>query len=453
MTWSPRCESRVLRAGPAAVGRIIPGGDLHEKYCGWLDKVAAFMLSLRTDAGEYVPVLFRPFHEHTGNGFWWGKGNCTAEEYIALWRFTLEYLRDTKGVHNLLYVYSPDIVSSQDNYLEFWPGDAYVDVLGLDAYDRSSWAIETNGLRLMRLLKHIAYLKNKPFAFTETGLENNTSQSKWWTEKLSKAIAGIPVAYVLVWRNKDTNHFFGPYPGCVSEEDFKTFVAGEQILLEKEPVNTSEESDHDSIPEITYWHEDFEYGTEEDHLDRWVIPIDKAEFLAASANYKNIQPDSTVQLPTDQGSYSVSLENGHTKVLSDCYEQSDAYRKYLYKGYLAEMNCYVFEYEGLEWEGISYVSKANGEEYGLRTQALFSLNQNCYCVDACTELEGERAGIIKVFQVSGGEFKFMFGLWSDKIFPQTVCWKDNITLYVKALREENGADQTYYYKIPLDQVQ
>jgi hypothetical protein len=81
-------------------------------------------------------------------------------------------------------------------------------------------------------------------------------------------------------------------------------------------------------------------------------------------------------------------------VLSDCYEQSDAYRKYLYKGYLAEMNCYVFEYEGLEWEGISYVSKANGEEYGLRTQALFSLNQNCYCVDACTELEGERAGII-----------------------------------------------------------
>ncbi len=179
-------------------------------------------------------MLFRPFHEHTGNGFWWGKGNCTAEEYIALWRFTLEYLRDTKGVHNLLYVYSPDIVSSQDNYLEFWPGDAYVDVLGLDAYDRSSWAIETNGLRLMRLLKHIAYLKNKPFAFTETGLENNTSQSKWWTEKLSKAIAGIPVAYVLVWRNKDTNHFFGPYPGCVSEEDFKTFVAGEQILLEKD---------------------------------------------------------------------------------------------------------------------------------------------------------------------------------------------------------------------------
>lgn len=93
------------------------------------------------------------------------------------------------------------------------------------------------------------------------------------------------------------------------------WVYNQKILLEKEPVNTSEESDHDSIPEITYWHEDFEYGTEEDHLDRWVIPIDEAEFLAASANYKNIQPDSTVQLPTDQGSYSVSLEMGTQK----CY--------------------------------------------------------------------------------------------------------------------------------------
>ena len=217
-----------------AVSSILPGGANHAQFRLWLDRLAGFFVGLKSADGTCAPVLFRPFHEHTGNGFWWGKGNCTAEEYIALWRFTLEYLRDTKGVHNLLYVYSPDIVSSQDNYLEFWPGDAYVDILGLDAYDRSSWAIETNGLRLMRLLKHIAYLKNKPFAFTETGLENNTSQSKWWTEKLSKAIAGIPVAYVLVWRNKDTNHFFGPYPGCVSEEDFKTFVAGEQILLEKD---------------------------------------------------------------------------------------------------------------------------------------------------------------------------------------------------------------------------
>lgn len=43
---------------------------------------------------------------------------------------------------------------------------------------------------------------------------------------------------------------------------------------------------------------------------------------------------------------------------------------------------------------------------------VFSPNSNnCYCVDACTEFEGERAaGFIKVYQVSYDEFQFMFGL-------------------------------------------
>lgn len=218
----------------SAVSRIIPGGDLHDTFRGWLDLVADFMLSLRADGGEYVPVLFRPYHEHTGNGFWWGKGNCTAADYVALWRFTVEYLRDERGVHNLLYVYSPDIVGSQDSYLEFWPGDDYVDILGLDAYDRSSWSVATDGLRLMRLLRHIAYLRNKPFAFTETGVENNTSQPGWWTGTLMKAIEGMPVAYVLVWRNKDRSHFFGPWPGCVSEDDFRAFAASPQIRMESD---------------------------------------------------------------------------------------------------------------------------------------------------------------------------------------------------------------------------
>lgn len=232
-TTNPVTGGTAWDATPA-VSQIVPGGGLHEKYCEWLDRVADFLLSLRSEDGEYVPVLFRPFHEHTGNGFWWGKGNCTAADYVALWRFTVEYLRDTKGVHHLLYVYSPDIVGSQDSYLEFWPGDEYVDILGLDAYDRSSWSVATDGQRLMRLVKHIARIKNKPFAFTETGIENNTSQPTWWTGTLMKAIDDMPVAYVLVWRNKDRNHFFGPWPGCVSEEDFRRFIADPQILTERD---------------------------------------------------------------------------------------------------------------------------------------------------------------------------------------------------------------------------
>lgn len=216
-----------------AVYRIIPGGDLHEKFCGYLDKVAEFIGSLKVGE-EMVPMLFRPWHEHSGGGFWWGNGNCTAEQFVTLWKFTVEYLRDTKGLHNILYVFSTDIVSSQSAYLNFWPGSQWVDVLGIDAYERPGWTLPENGIRLMRLLNHVSGIKNKPFAFTETGLECNTSQPQWWTRNLAASFAGLSPAYVLVWRNKDLTHFYGPYPGCVSENDFKEFIGADNILLESE---------------------------------------------------------------------------------------------------------------------------------------------------------------------------------------------------------------------------
>lgn len=220
-----------------AVGDIIPGGVLHEKFRGWLDKTADFIKTLRTADGTQIPILFRPWHEHTGSGFWWGKGNCTAQDYITLWQFTVEYLRDTKEIHNMLYVYSPDIVNSYDNYLEFWPGDEYVDIIGLDAYERTGWSLPSEGARLLRLVKHIAYQKNKPAAFTETGLENNKSNPTWWTGNLAAAMNDIPLAYVLVWRNAAENHFFGPYPGCVSEDDFRAFAQNGRMLFEDDIQN------------------------------------------------------------------------------------------------------------------------------------------------------------------------------------------------------------------------
>lgn len=215
-----------------AVATIIPGGINHDKYKQWLDKLALFFNSLKDDNGREVPILFRLFHEHTGDGFWWGNGNANATDFSRLWQFTVTYLRDIKSVHNLLYVYSPDVVNTQDQYLAFWPGDNFVDVLGIDIYDNSSINYQIRCLQLLRLLNHIGKFKNKPIALTETGLENNTTQPNWWTEKLLNIISRQPVAYVQVWRNSSQYHFFGPYPGCVSESDFKSFAKNKLMLFQ-----------------------------------------------------------------------------------------------------------------------------------------------------------------------------------------------------------------------------
>jgi hypothetical protein len=42
------------------VASILPGGEKHQLYLQYLDKLADFMLSLKTDQGKYIPILFRP---------------------------------------------------------------------------------------------------------------------------------------------------------------------------------------------------------------------------------------------------------------------------------------------------------------------------------------------------------------------------------------------------------
>jgi len=64
---------------PGVVKSILPGGDKNAEFNQWLDRVAGFFARLKDGNGEPIPVLFRPFHEHTGSLFWWGKDLCTPE--------------------------------------------------------------------------------------------------------------------------------------------------------------------------------------------------------------------------------------------------------------------------------------------------------------------------------------------------------------------------------------
>src|SRR6202012_4789625 len=85
---------------------IIPGGAHHDVWVKYLDNIASYAKKLKGPEGEPIPLLFRPFHELTGNWFWWCKNTSTPEDFKTLWRFTIDYLRNTKHLHNLLIVYS-----------------------------------------------------------------------------------------------------------------------------------------------------------------------------------------------------------------------------------------------------------------------------------------------------------------------------------------------------------
>lgn len=231
-----------------AVHEILPGQKLHEYYVSQLDLVADFLNRCKT-GNTFIPIIFRPWHEHNGDWFWWGKENATEADYIALWKFTVQYLRDTRKVNHLIYAFSPDGSRLDDadlkgSYLYGYPGDDYVDLLGVDDYRDVGikWNTKTGAqqrsdfLRVLQVVSDHANAKRKVAALTETGLESVTNPT-WFTEVILKPLKETPsikLAYVLVWRNANKNHHYAPYKSHLSAPDFITFFNDPYTLFESD---------------------------------------------------------------------------------------------------------------------------------------------------------------------------------------------------------------------------
>lgn len=225
-----------------SVASILPGAPKNELYNSWLDKLASFMLSLKGSDNKQIPILFRPYHELTGNWFWWGKKHCTPEEFKQLWQYTFNYL-NKKGVHNLIYVYNTSDFDSKEEFLERYPGDDFVDMVSFDTYDYKGPAdgnlFSKNLDKRLTMLEAVAKDHKKLAALAETGYEA-IPFSEWWTESLWKAIGNHKISYVLLWRNfgyqpsTGRQHFYAPHVGHVSEKNFMKFYNLEKTLFEKE---------------------------------------------------------------------------------------------------------------------------------------------------------------------------------------------------------------------------
>lgn len=226
-----------------SVASIIPGGAKHELYKTYLDKLAIFLSELKGSDGGQIPVLFRPFHEQTGNWFWWCQNTCTPQEYTTLWQFTVNYLRNNKQLHHILYVYNTSDFENKAQFMERYPGDDYVDVISFDAYQNEKMITDSSNEfvqkvdKCLGMLKEMAHEKNKLAAFAETGFEA-IPKANWWTNDLLPLLKKHQPSYVLVWRNaglmKESGkmHYYAPYPKQVSAPDFVNFYKEETIVFQ-----------------------------------------------------------------------------------------------------------------------------------------------------------------------------------------------------------------------------
>lgn len=107
---------------------FVPGSETYNSLLEGMDRAVPYLQQLE-DAD--VPILWRPFHELDGGWFWWSKGG--SENFVKLWQLMYSRYTDFWGLDNLIWVYG---YSGNGGDMAAWyPGDAYVDLLGADSYD------------------------------------------------------------------------------------------------------------------------------------------------------------------------------------------------------------------------------------------------------------------------------------------------------------------------------
>lgn len=109
------------------------GSSEYNQVIKQMDQIAGYLKQMQ-DAG--IVVIWRPLHEGAGNiynyndgkaWFWWGTGG--AEPYKYLWQLMYDRFTNHHGLNNLIWVWTGDVKGKA-----FYPGDAYVDIIGCDNY-------------------------------------------------------------------------------------------------------------------------------------------------------------------------------------------------------------------------------------------------------------------------------------------------------------------------------
>lgn len=177
-----------------------------------IDAIASYLLNLQ-EAG--IPVLWRPLHEAAGNTntynggkawFWWG--NSGPEAYKELWIYLFNRLK-AKGVNNLIWVWT-----SCGNDPDWYPGDEYVDIIGLDYYENDPAKYHLSLSDQMGVL--MGFTKHKILALSEAGalpsMEAMTQGGDLW-------------AYMVPWNGDYTTN-----PDINSPAFFRELFNDERVI-------------------------------------------------------------------------------------------------------------------------------------------------------------------------------------------------------------------------------
>jgi len=123
-----------------------------------------------------LPIALTVAHEMNGDWYPWGTKGNTPADFVAAWRHIHDVFAKA-GATNVIWIWNPnDIYPVPDVKLQpLYPGDAYVDWIGVTGY----WGVigpQTYGTLFLPTLLDIRKFTQKPFIIAETSVEPGTNQ-------------------------------------------------------------------------------------------------------------------------------------------------------------------------------------------------------------------------------------------------------------------------------------
>lgn len=142
------------------------------------------------------PVLLRFMHEMNGNWYPWsvgwnGGGRNTSAHIVSAYRHAWQIFQD-EGATDVQWVWSPNTGAPVGvRYASLYPGDQYVDIVGLDGYNGGDALPRFGGWKSFReifegSLDEVARLTDRPVMIAETGSAESGGDKAAWISNMFK---------------------------------------------------------------------------------------------------------------------------------------------------------------------------------------------------------------------------------------------------------------------------
>jgi mannan endo-1,4-beta-mannosidase len=135
-----------------------------------------------------LPIALTFAHEMNGNWYPWGHSKATPKDFVSAWRH-IHQIFARVGATNVIWAWTPNVINPVPSVKlkPYYPGDDYVDWLGIDGYFTSKGA-HTYKTLFGPTMKAMRAFSTKPFLIVETGAAPGSARPSWIYDLMKRLI-------------------------------------------------------------------------------------------------------------------------------------------------------------------------------------------------------------------------------------------------------------------------